>query len=206
MSALGLLTIIVFKFVRIAGDLYAISVRIQKTNRTVAGNFQCLRAADYWDLSSFKKRIQIIDFLVGADIDAEVVEFRNAVTTDCFRSFGQLHERHVMMLPTIAQEGHFRPSIARRHFEPEHIAVESLRLLQVSNVQDNVTQYSALDRHRIVILSGLKSVKADSAGGEARLIKLVSPGSIRVQGLGDAKRGDLELGVNAVIAQEEEAV
>jgi hypothetical protein len=69
-----------------------------------------------------------------------------------------------------------------------------------------VTQHSALDRHRIVILSGLKSVKADSAGGEARLIKLVSPGSIRVQGLGDARRRDLELGVNAVIAQEEGAV
>src|SRR5687768_2054813 len=126
MSALGLLTIIVFKLICIAGDLYAISVGIQKTNRTVAGNFQCLRAADYWNLSSFENRVQIIDFLIRADIDAEVVEFRNAVTADCSSTFGQLHEGNVMMLPTVAQKGHLRPEIARGHFEPEHSTVESL--------------------------------------------------------------------------------
>ena len=88
MSALGLFTIVVFKLICIAGDLYAIPVGIQKTNRAVAGNFQCLRAADNWNLSSFENRVQIIDFVVGLDINAKVMEFGNAVTAHCFGSLG----------------------------------------------------------------------------------------------------------------------
>src|SRR5215207_8444687 len=92
-SALGLLTVIVSKFICVARDFDSIAVRIKKTNRTIAGNFQDFRTADDGNFSSFQYGVEFIDFLVRANINAEVMEFRNAVIADRFRPFGQLHER-----------------------------------------------------------------------------------------------------------------
>ena len=61
------------KFIGVASNLNPVAVRVEKTDRAVAGDFQNLRAANNGDFSTLERRKEVIDFLVGSDIDAEVM-------------------------------------------------------------------------------------------------------------------------------------
>ena len=61
------------KLIGVASNLNPVAVRVEKTDRAVAGDFQNLRAANDGDFSTLERRIEVIDFLVGSDVDAEVM-------------------------------------------------------------------------------------------------------------------------------------
>ena len=56
------MAIIESKLIGVASNLNPVAVRIEKTDRAVAGDFQNLRAANDGDFSTLERRIEVIDF------------------------------------------------------------------------------------------------------------------------------------------------
>ena len=76
------------KLIGIASDLDSIAVRVKKADGAIAGNLQNLRPAHDGDFSTPEQRIELVDFLVRADINAEVVQFRYPLPPTCFAPLG----------------------------------------------------------------------------------------------------------------------
>lgn len=62
------------KLIGIASNLDSIAVRVKKADGAIAGNLQNLWPANDGNFSTPEQRIELVDFFVRADINAEVVQ------------------------------------------------------------------------------------------------------------------------------------
>ena len=76
------------KLIGIASNLDSIAVRVKKADGAIAGNLQNLWPANDGNSSTHENRIELVDFFVRADINAEVVQLGYPFTATCFAPLG----------------------------------------------------------------------------------------------------------------------
>jgi hypothetical protein len=117
------------KLIGVASNFDSIAVRVKKADGAVAGDFQNLRSANDGDLSPFKHRVELVDFLVRADINAKVMQLGYAFTAYVLCPPRQLHQSNVMVLLSEAHKGHLGAPVPGRNLHSDDRAIEVLRSL-----------------------------------------------------------------------------
>jgi len=141
------LPIIEVELIRVTGDLHAIAVRVEKTDRAVAGHYQSLRSANDGYFPAPQNRMDLVDGIVRIDIDTEMMELGHPFSGDVFRPFRQSLQRDVMMLFAVTQKRHLGIRVPRRNFQPQNRAIKPLGSFEVGDIENNMTEGAFLDDH-----------------------------------------------------------
>jgi hypothetical protein len=158
-----LLSAIEAELVRVASDLHPVTVRIEKGDGSIAGDFQSFRPAHDGNLSALENWHQPVYLFGSPHIDAEMVQLRRSVATRELSPVWQLHERDIVVFPTETQKRHLGPPIARGNLHTENRAIKLFRPLEIPNVEDNVAQDSIVNRHREPITNDRAALSRQSS-------------------------------------------
>jgi len=139
--------IIELKLIRVTGNLDAVTVRIEKTDRTVAGHHERLRTADDGNLAPLQNRMKLVDNVIRVDVDAEMVQLGQPLAAHMFRTLRQSLQSDVVMLLAVAEKSHPGLEVPRGHFQTENGLVKLFRFLEVGDVENKVTERAVRYNH-----------------------------------------------------------